>query len=291
MAADTVLNPFLAAGPAPEDIPAVRQERITVTPELAKQWLARNDGNRPLRYAFAAQLARDMTAGTWALNGETVKIAADGTLLDGQHRLTACILAEVPFETFVVTGLPREAQKTIDTGAKRKMADVLYLSGEKNAVVLAAATRWAVVWDRGARVRQRGGEAEPTHAEIGAYLDSHPELREAASFSVRAREHMRSLRPAVFAMAWLLFNRKDPGQAEEFLGRLLDGADIGAGHPVHTLRARIWKAREADERLTEHEQLFMLVLAWNHFRAGNLDVKLIKLPGGGLTPKNFPEPK
>jgi len=258
---------------------------------MAKEWLARNDSNRPLRWPFAAQLARDMEAGRWDLNGETVKVAADGTLLDGQHRLTACVMAEVPFETFVVTGLPRETQKTIDTGAKRKMADVLSLAGERNAVALAAATRQALIWDRGGRVRQRGGDAEPTHAEIGTYLREHPELRDAVQFAVMAREHMRSLRPTVFAMAWLLFTRKDPAQAEEFLGRLLDGADISKGHPVHTLRARIWRAKEDDERLTEHEQLFLVIHAWNHFRAGNMAVFLLKIPAGGLTPKNFPEPK
>lgn len=290
MTTETVLNPFTPAT-APEAAPEVRQERMTVTPEMAKAWLARNDANRPLRWPFAAQLARDMTAGKWDLNGKTVKIAAGGTLLDGQHRLTACVLAEVPFDTFVVTGLPVSAQKTIDTGAKRRMSDVLSLAGERNAVTLAAVTRWALVWDRGGRVRQRGGDAEPTHAELGTYLGEHPELRDAASFAIRAREHMKSLRPAVFAMAWLLFNRKDAPQAEAFLGRLLDGADIGLNHPVHTLRARIWKAVDNGERLTEHEQLFLLVLAWNHLRAGNMACYQLKLPANGLTPKNFPEPK
>jgi hypothetical protein len=98
-------------------------------------------------------------------------------------------------------------------------------------------------------------------------------------------------RPVVFGMAYLLLGRKDPEQAREFLDRLLDGADIGRGHPVHTLRATIWKAREDERRLNEHEQLFLLVLAWNHLRAGNTACLQLKLPSGGLTPKNFPEPK
>jgi len=269
----------------------VAQSLMTVTPGMAKEWLSRNDGNRPLRYPLAAQLARDMREGKWDVNGETVKIADDGTLLDGQHRLTACIMAEVPFETFVVTGLPRDTQKTIDTGAKRRMGDVLALAGEQNANLLAALARSACVWDRGGRVRQRGSDGEPTHAEMGGYLDAHPELRDAVSFAMSARPKMRSVRPVVFGMAWLLFNRKSPEQAEWFLARLLDGADLSAGHPVHTLRAKIWRAKENDERLTEHEQLFLLVLAWNHYRAGNTAVSLYKLPAGGLTPKNFPEPK
>lgn len=290
--ASVLTTPFRPpAGPGSEGAGgnSVRHERVTVTPDMARAWLARNDSNRPLRYPFAAQLARDMTAGRWELNGETVKLAADGTVLDGQHRLTACVLAEVPFETFVVTGLPREAQDTIDTGRKRTMADVLHLSGERNAIVLASIARWALIWDRGGRVR--AGSIEPTHAEMNAYLDANPELRDAANFAVTARRQMKSLRPVVFGMAWLLLGRKDPEQAQEFFARLLDGADIGRGHPVHTLRATIWRAREDERRLNEHEQLFLLVLAWNHLRAGNMACLQLKLPGGGLTPKNFPEPK
>ena len=293
-----VLNPFKAAaepaganGGGHPPAPQVRHEQVLVTPEMAKEWLARNDSNRPLRWPFAAQLARDIGAGRWDLNGETVKLAADGTLLDGQHRLTACVLAEVPFETFVVTGLPRQAQKTIDTGARRKMADVLALDGEKNAVVLAAVARWAVIWDRGGRMKALGKEGEPTHQEIAGYIRAHPELRHASTFAVQARGHIRSVRPAVFALAWLLFNRKDPAMAEEFLGRLLDGANIAKGHPAHTLRARIWSAVENGERLNEHEQLFLVVHAWNHYRAGNMACWLLKIPVNGLTPKNFPDPR
>ena len=91
------------------------------------------------------------------LNGETVKIASDGTILDGQHRLYACIQAGVPFETVVIRGLPPEAQDTIDTGMARKFADQLALRGEVNTPLLAAITRWAMRWLRGAKM---GGAAD-----------------------------------------------------------------------------------------------------------------------------------
>ena len=90
---------------------------MTITPAMAQEWAGLNTRNRPVRYTKVAQFARDMTAGKWMLNGETIKIASDGTILDGQHRLYACIQAEVPFETVVIRGLPMEAQDTIDTGA------------------------------------------------------------------------------------------------------------------------------------------------------------------------------
>ena len=42
--------------------------------------------------------------------------------------------------------------------------------------------------------------------------------------------------------------------------------------------------------LTEHEQLALFCVAWNAFRQDR-KLTIPKLPAGGLTPKNFPEPK
>ena len=41
---------------------------------MAEQWLSRNSNNRNLRGQVIASYARDMTNGSWVLNGETVKI-------------------------------------------------------------------------------------------------------------------------------------------------------------------------------------------------------------------------
>ena len=55
-------------------------------------------------------------------------------------------------------------------------------------------------------------------------------------------------------------------------------------------RARMMNAVMNGERLNEQEQLALLILAWNAFRE---DRKMARpqLPKGGLTAKNFPEPK
>jgi hypothetical protein len=284
-----VLDPFrlpmLPEDPAPPE--SVVPSRMTVTPEMAKDWTSRNLHNRPVRYTFVSQLARDMRAGNWDLNGETIKIADDGTLLDGQHRLYACMMAEVPFETFVITGLPASAQRTMDTGAKRRVSDQLSLAGEKNARALAPIARWSLLWLRGARSKA-GRDIEPTHPEILAFIAAEPRLRGAADFAMSAHADVRQVKVTVWGMSWLLFNGINDLAAGVFLDRVRDGADIGVGHPAHTLRARVFKMKE--ERLTEHEQLALFCVAWNAFR-DDRKTAILKLPTGGLTSKNFPEPK
>jgi hypothetical protein len=291
-----VLNPFRP--PAQADpganglVPAgtCEAEVMTITPELARQWADLNTRNRKVRYARVALLARDMASGKWILNGETIKIATDGTILDGQHRLYACIQAEVPFRTVVIRGLPAEVQDTIDTGLTRRMADQFTIHGEKHSTTLAATTRWLFKWQLGIRTGTGRGSTEPTHEEMLGLLDTESRLRDAAEWAESARVAFRSVNPAVYGMAWFLFSELDETAATEFLTGVVTGENLAAGDPALAFRNRIWKAREAGEKLASDEQLAYLILAWNAFREDRTLTRL-RLPSGALTAKNFPEPK
>lgn len=313
MAVQAVLNPFTSAGgsdpePAPE--PAeIRAEMTEITPELALEWMERHrrvvsakraEGggkardNRPIRWGDdgVAGYARDMRAGKWRRNGETIKIAWDGTVPDGQHRLYGCMEAKVPFWCLVVTGVDPEAQDTIDIGLRRKFGDVLTIASEPNAVVLASVTRWSLRWLHGVRGGTTGGGSKynPTQQEMLDFLAVTPHLRNATQFAVHARQSFKSVRASVFGMAWILFNGANSMAAGVFLDRVLDGAGLPQGHPVLAFRARIWNSVENQERLSETEQLALIILAWNAFREDR-EMSRLQLPKGGLTPKNFPEPK
>lgn len=183
--------------------PAISAEMTEITPETARAWMERHrevveaekaahDGtardNRPVRYRDVAALARDMRTGKWVLNGESIKISRTGTVIDGQHRLYACMQAEVPFASLVVTGVEPEAQDTIDTGSRRSLADQLAIANEKNAAVLATVTRWLFLWQRHeVSLGARGARFSPTQLEMLEFLAAAPELREAAAFAVHAR--------------------------------------------------------------------------------------------------------
>lgn len=282
-------EPTAAVSPNGSAPAACNPEVMFITPEIAQQWTALNTRNRPVRYTKVAQYARDMKAGSWKLNGETVKIASDGTIIDGQHRLYACISAGVPFQTIVVRGLPSEVQDTVDTGASRKMSDQLALRGEVNADLLAAVTRWSFKWLRGVRM---GGatDQEPTHAEMLALIEAEPRFREAAVWANAARQKFKSVNGSVYGMAWLLLHGSDHLAAEVFLNSILTAANHPEGDPALAFRTRIWKAREKGERLNRHEQLGYLIMAWNAFKDGRTLNQVIP-PRGGFTPKTYPTPK
>jgi hypothetical protein len=316
----TARHPFLAPAEFPVAPPAetkITSGEMTVTPEMAQEWMARhvkvvaavraaNGGvgrdNRPIRWGDngVAGYARDMKAGRWDLNGETIKIAWNGTVPDGQHRLCAVIEARVPIRTIVVTGVDPQAQDTIDIGIARKLSDQLGIGQEPNSAILGAVGRWSLRWLHGVRGgtagssgRKKSGSAQaynPTRTELLEYIARAPHLREAAAFASHARAAFKPIRASVWGMAWLLFNELDPLAAKVFLDRVLDPDEMPKKHPAGAFRVRITNAGWNHERLTEAEQLALLIIAWNFWR-DNREVQVVQLPKGGVNPKNFPEPK
>lgn len=257
---------------------------VPVTPELAKQWLGNNRHNRPMRDRTVTDYARDMAAGHWHLNGEAIKRAADGTLLDGQHRLKAVIASATTIPMIVVTGLDPDTQETMDAGRRRRVSDVLSLRGEANPTILAAIARRVWAWERGDR--RLMGNATPTTAEVADTLTAHPELRRSVEVGTRVNYQFRYLPQTVVGFSHYLFNKVASDQAPEFFARLGDGADLPLGHPVLTLRTRIISERTDGHRVPEERVLGYLIRVWNAVRDGR-DLTRIQHPTGS----DMPTPK
>ena len=267
-------------------------EVIEVTPALAKEWLQRNTHNRNLRQRVAAGYAADMLAGAWVEDGQSIKFAADGTLLDGQHRLAAIAQSGVTLPMLVVTGLPSTAQDTMDTGAKRSLGDALKLRGEANYVALAAALMRVYQWQGGARrsIGRGNGDVRPTHRQLLDALEEHPEIRRSAEMAVRVRNALPIPAGCISLCHWL-FNQIDSSDCAFFFARLIDGAGLATDDAVYALRrtAEI-NARDKAWTLNEGYVVALVIKAWNAYREGRA-VHLLKFKAGGANPEQFPEPK
>ena len=100
----------------------------TITPELAKELLTHNIVNRHLSMARAKQYAKDMENGLWQINGEGIAIDVDGNLKDGQHRLQAIVLANMPVQMFVIRGVSKDTT-LYDRGRVRSISDAWTIDG------------------------------------------------------------------------------------------------------------------------------------------------------------------
>lgn len=249
-------------------------EITDVTPATAKDILRGNTHNRNLRDKYVAILARDMAEGRWFSNGETIKVATDGTVLDGQHRLQAAILADYTMQDVVlVLDLPVEAQATIDIGRGRSAADNLGLSGYKNAAVLASTARRAWQWEH--ENWKFSNTTSPTHTEIADFAANNPRIQRSAEIASSTYHSFRSSKQSVTGTAHFILLGIDPAATALFFAQFAHGAGLEEGHPVLTLRNRFMNDRALGKKNPFHQDIGLTFRAWNAVREGRTLLKIL----------------
>lgn len=271
----------------------VEYERRDITPDLAAKWLATvNTHNRNLRPDRVASYARDMAAGEWLENGDSIRFDEAGVLLDGQHRLAAIVQADVSIPVLVVTGLPMRTQDTMDNGLHRKLSDVLTLRGETNTDLLAAVIRRAKSFTEHADSPMRGfarHKSVYTTTECLEFLHQHPELR-AYSKASKNISKPSFIPAATVAVAYWLFASIDEGDAHEYMAQVSEGANLDSSDPVFLLRKRAVQMQRETGRYPGHIYLALMIKAWNAYRMGQ-KLTVLSYRSGGASPEPFPEPK
>jgi hypothetical protein len=212
-----------------------------ISPSTARALLDANTHNRNLRLDRVKELAGAMQRDEWELNGETIKIADNGTLLDGQHRLQAVLDSGVTIRSVVVRGLPVAAQDTIDTGRRRRLADVLTLEGYPDAHALAAALNVLHRYRNEHRL-DFSRRTAPTPQQALSLLASNPDIHESVRVARRVTKKIGGP-VGVFAALHYEFSSADQGAARSFFDGLTDGANLSRSDPVLHLRDHVLRPR------------------------------------------------
>jgi hypothetical protein len=111
-----------------------------ITPTIAAQLLKLNTNNRRFRPAYSKSLADAMKRGEWLSTHQGIGISKAGVLLDGQHRLSAIIEANMTISMVVSTGIDNNAYQVIDIQEKRNMGDLTGMTDRVAAVCRLAAS-------------------------------------------------------------------------------------------------------------------------------------------------------
>lgn len=281
----------------------IKSEIRDITPEEAIDLLSKNTRNRRIQRTLVARLANEMVSGRWQFDGSPIRIAEDGRLLDGQHRLNALVESETTQKFLIVSGVKDDAQAIMDTGRKRTFADMLSMNGETNATGLAALVSAAFKYEQGARGSQifhgSGGTiaaaavSSPSIPVLMEFLRDHEELREAMKGSGSLASTLSAPPSLINFTKWRL-QGIDYDDAEHFFSRLGDGAGLAAGSPILALRNRLMEmyreGREKGHRPSYELGIALIFKAWNLYRDGREITRLYFKPGGA-TPEQFPEPR
>ena len=223
--------------------------RVDMTPELARQLLAQNKRNRPLSSQHVIALCRKMKAGEWMLTHQGIAIDNNGQLLDGQHRLSAVVMANVTVPMLMTTGVPSAVFDAIDIdGRPRSVADLLVIRKptSKNGTRIAAMVRAAIVHCI------KGSAPHYTRQQVARCAE---QLHDQADAILRATApNADKLIPSATLAAFLNAVRADefPGAqggvpldiALREVGKLGSGMWSGPGDPMMRLHTRIMKDRK-----------------------------------------------
>lgn len=262
--------------------------------------LRSNTRNRRLKPAAIAKYANDMTHGRFQLNGETIKFAASGVLLDGQNRLHAIVASGKTVDCIVVHGLDEDAQLTIDTGVKRSFGDHLQMAGEMDSKNLASVIVTTHAWEQGLRGDDLfyGGTRSRTHtySDYEEFFHKDADALRLAALQGRCLYRYFSLPGAVFGLGFWLFAKRDVSQALRFYESLRDGTGLRAGDPILAFREATDRMNRRRHRETPRHIVVLayLIKTWNAEVTGtqihNLKFNLAAA-GEDRSSETLPEPR
>lgn len=240
---------------------------VSVTPQMAADWLKRQYDNRPVRDYIVERYAADMKAGRWRMNGQTISFLPDGRLVNGQHRLHAVILSGCTVAMSVAYNVSLDALDSFDRGIVKTVADIYQMHGVSNQHLVAGAM--AVIW-RG-RTKQMHTAHIPSSGESLALYNS-GNVRERLSHSISiARKSSNFLATGLGAGVHFLCAEKDEALADVFFTMLGSGERMGNGDPIYALRQRLLTFKGKDHRhmqIRPAMRVALTIKAWNAEREG-----------------------
>lgn len=250
---------------------SVAFRRVSITPKYAQEILDKMEAacaagksvNRNVRQHRVDRYARDMEAGNWVENGESIKLDQEGVLKDGQHRLRAVVKSGCTIPMYFATVADDRAFSTIDTGMGRSDAFVLSVEGIKNGRTVAAVT--TILWRNEEGLSPLDRAVCPSVKEKIELLAKYPEIqdaiRELKSFEDGTLPNS-SVFIAVRVMTW-----ENP-KSQDFFKKLLGGEGLTKSSPAAALRTFLIRAKRSRMSMHPGIILALTVKAWNAFSSG-----------------------
>ena len=238
----------------------------TITPEMAKDYLKHNTDNyRKLSRTTVYKYAAEMKAGRWELNGEGIQFDESGKLKNGQHRLAAILVANVPVKMAVIRGVS-DSVSVFDSGSNRTVVQIANARDLDVSTTEAAAAK--IIASRFTHATTKG--------EVLAWLDKHAhELHRAYRIVSTncSKNGGVSKRGPVLAAIYLMLQHDVKSYEAECFTRLLNTGDTSqaSGYepsPALIARDMLLKYCGTNGSMQNKEQCEITTLALDDFVSG-----------------------
>lgn len=256
--------------------------RMTVRPKMAEVMLGWNTQNRPVSEGTVKKYAAVMRAGRWQYTGETV-IFSKSRLMNGQHRLQACVASGAPFDVMVVFGAPDPAFAYMDVGKTRTASNIFAIHGVPSNAIMAAAIHWVLGYEAGSIAHAYKGMGRD-HAELYEGYLKHPKLQDSA-WVAHLFAKLRVVSPSMMCAIHYICARKSQAEADAFFRKVAEGIGFsGKKDPAYKLHKTFIDRAVAQELLGRKASAAITIKAWNASRLGR-DVGALKFEAD----ENFPK--
>jgi hypothetical protein len=250
----------------------------TITPQMAEDLLRRNPlgANRKANLPTIVYYAMQMKRGEWPKTGQSLIFGINGQLLDGQHRLWACLLSGVPFVTFVVTNVPDHPQlfAYIDNGKVRSAANALQTAGMNGvASLVVTVLDMAYNYENGLFLASGSTKSHPRLSPVQylQMLDDNPNARDGARLAVSDYEPASNLIDkgiVAFATKHLLDHYGDD-TVERFFNEIGGVETVEETSPILPFRKIMQDdAKKLDNQMKKPLKLGNLILCFNAWISG-----------------------
>ncbi len=253
----------------------MRTEILLVTPEMAKEFLKRNIGNRPCYQKTVLDYARQMKDGEWRLTGQGISISKNGLILDGQHRLEAVIKANTPIEFLVITGVDDDTFANYDVGKNRSFSDVFYIEGIKSYTRMSSIITSYHRRSNGVALAESTKKLSKKNA-IDLYY------KHASLFTEILKESERYYNSGLMTIsfmggfiAYLIIDKKHlPDKVFSFFEQLTSGRDV-ENNTILLFRDILIKDLAGRYKMSPKMKESLLATTWNRYVQG-VELKVLK---------------
>jgi hypothetical protein len=254
-------------------------KNLLVTPKLAKELLLKNNSNRRVSDVRVDLYAEDMRNGRWKeKTAEFIKIAEDGDVLDGQHRLLAIIKSGTCVNLQIAYGVSKSVFDVLDTGKIRSSADVFSIEKIENYTVISAIIKSYLSLNKNHKtdLNKSSKALGLTNTIILDEYKKRPDFwQETAHFSFKCYRKFAHILPTSFiGTLYAYFYDVSSEDSRNFLNQLCSGEGI-TNSSISVLRQALLKDKVAQRKMQSQDKMAIIIKTWNAFRLGK-NYKIMK---------------
>jgi hypothetical protein len=272
--------------------PSVSSKVVQITPEMARTLIANTEGRlqRAPHRSTIAEYSSAMKRGEWTLNYQPIQIGIDGNVLDGQHRLKACIESNVPFQTLIIENVPEVVFDSMDRGRSRTLGDILSARSIENYNSVAATISvlhtinlnlYSLSASSKGSTSLSGDKRKyrVSPSQMDKFLEKNPDFISFVADGLRLHAvGSKLLTQSVFIALWYYCAKHSKGNANTFFSKLSTGASINEDSPIFFIRKKLL-AFKSKEDFIKSADIINLILKGFDMYCNNETVKsYIQIP-------------